>query len=380
MRRVLVLNAGSSSLKWTVLDAASEAVVEQGAATWEGAEAGRHQAELRGVLERLAPVDAVGHRVVHGGAAFREAAVVDEHVREAIAVLSDLAPLHNPVALAGIEAVAQTFPGVPQVAAFDTAFHATLPEAAAVYPLPQDWTRRWGLRRFGFHGLSVQFAVRRVRELLGTVPRRLVVCHLGAGCSVTAVADGRSVDTSMGFTPLEGLMMGRRSGSVDPGLLLHLLSRRAVAVAELNEALNERSGLLGVSGVSSDMRAIVAAADAGDQQAALACAMFAHRLVGAVGSMVATLHGLDALVFTGGIGEHSLRVRQTVADAFGYAGLRLDGPRNAAPTGDMDVAADDSAVHVLVVAAREDLAILGEVRRLLYPPPGGLGPASTERA
>lgn len=380
MTRVLILNAGSSSLKWAVLDAASEAVEEQGAATWEGMERGRHQAELRGLLEQLSPVDAVGHRVVHGGAAFREAAVVDEQVRAAIAALADLAPLHNPLALAGIDAVAQAWPGVPQVAAFDTAFHATLPEAAATYPLPRDWTHRWGLRRFGFHGLSVQYAVRRGRELLGTVPRRLVVCHLGAGCSVTAVADGRSVDTSMGFTPLEGLMMGRRSGSVDPGLLLHLLSRRAVTATELDEALNERSGLLGVSGQSSDMRAIVAAADAGDQQAALARAMFAHRLVGAIGSMIATLHGLDALIFTGGIGEHSPWVRQAVADAFGYAGLRLDAARNARPTVDMDVAADDSAVRVPVVAAREDLAVLGDVRRLLYPPPGLPGATSSERA
>lgn len=225
--------------------------------------------------------------------------------------------------------------------------------------------------------MSVQYAVRRSRELLKTLPQRLVVCHLGAGCSVTAVADGRSVDTSMSFTPLEGLMMGRRSGSVDPGLLLYLLNHQAITVTEIDEALNERSGLLGVSGVSSDMRAIVAAA--GDQQAALACAMFAHRLVGAIGAMVATLHGLDALVFTGGIGEHSPWVRQAVTDAFGYAGLRLDGLRNATPTEDIDVAADDSAVHVLVVAAREDLAVLDEVRRLLYPTLRRSGPASPER-
>ena len=379
MTTLLILNAGSSSLKWTVLDAATEAVEEQGAATWEGSEGGRHQAELRGLLAQLSPMDAVGHRVVHGGAAFREAAVVDEHVRETIAALADLAPLHNPAALAGIDAVAQTFPGVRQVAAFDTAFHTTLPDAAAIYPLPRDWVRRWGLRRFGFHGLSVQYAVRRSRELLGTVPRRLVVCHLGAGCSVTAVADGRSVDTSMGFTPLEGLMMGRRSGTVDPGLLLYLLNHQAITAAEVDEALNERSGLLGVSGVSSDMRAIVAAADAGNQQAVLACAMFAHRLVGSIGAMFATLHGVDALVFTGGIGEHSPWVRQAVADAFGFAGLRLDATRNAAPTGDMDLATDDSTVHALVVTAREDLAVLDEVRRLLYPALRRSEPAPSER-
>ena len=367
MTHVLVLNAGSSSLKWAVLDASSEAVIVQGAATWNGEEGGRQEAELRAILERLPAVDAVGHRVVHGGATFREAAVVDADVREAIGALAELAPLHNPAALVGIDAVARAFPGLPQVAAFDTAFHATIPDAAAIYPLPRDWTRRWSLRRFGFHGLSVQYAVRRSRELLGQLPRRLVVCHLGAGCSVTAVAAGRSVDTSMGFTPLEGLMMARRSGSVDPGLLLHLLGRRGVTVDELDEALNERSGLLGVSGISADMRAVVAAAEAGDAQAALARAVFAHRLVAAVGAMVAALGGLDALVFSGGIGEHSPWVRQAVADALGYAGLRLDGGRNAAPDGDVDVAADGSTVRALVVAAREDLAVLGEVRRLLYP-------------
>jgi acetate kinase len=380
MTRVLVLNAGSSSLKWTVLDAASETVEEQGTTTWEGADGGRHLAELRSILGRLSPVDAVGHRVVHGGTTFREAAVVDGRVRDAIAALAELAPLHNPVAVAGIDAVAQAYPGVPQVAAFDTAFHTTLPEEVATYPLPWEWTRRWGLRRFGFHGLSVEYAVRRSRELLGTVPRRLVVCHLGAGCSVTAVADGRSVDTSMGFTPLEGLMMARRSGSVDPGLLLYLLSHKAITVTELDDALNERSGLLGVSGLSSDMRAIMAEADAGDPRAALARTMFAHRLVGVVGSMVATLRGLDALVFTGGIGENSPWVRQAVANAFGYAGLRLDEPRNAASIGDTDVAADDSRVHVLVVAAREDLAVLSEVRRLLFPTLGQPWPAPSEHA
>lgn len=367
MAHILVLNAGSSSLKWAVLDLASEAVEVRDAATWEGSAGGHHETELRAVLARVPPVDAVGHRVVHGGAAFREAVVVDERVREAIAALAEIAPLHNLAALAGIDAITRALPGLPQVAAFDTAFHATIPDAAAVYPLPREWTRRWGLRRFGFHGLSVQYAVRRGREMLGAMPRRLVVCHLGAGCSVTAVAEGRSVDTSMGFTPLEGLMMAQRSGSVDPGLLLSLLRRHSVTVDDLDDALNERSGLLGVSGVSADLRAVTAAADTGDPRAALAEAMFLHRLIGAIGAMAAVLGGLDALVFTGGIGEHSPRVRRAVADALGYVGLRLDEARNASPTGDTDVAAGDSGVRVLVVAAREDLAILGEVRRLLYP-------------
>jgi acetate kinase len=297
----------------------------------------------------------------------REAVVIDERVRETIAELQTLAPLHNPAALAGIDAATRAFPGIPQVAVFDTAYHATIAEESAMYPVPWDWTKRWGLRRYGFHGLSVQYAVRRAGELLGAAPRRLVVCHLGAGCSVTAVAEGQSIDTSMGFTPLEGLMMGRRSGSVDPGLLLHLLGQHAVTLDVLDEGLNERSGLLGISGISDDMRAVTAAADAGNRRARLALAMFNHRLIGAVGSMVAVLGGLDTIVFTGGIGEHSPPTRQSVADAFGYAGLRLDKSRNASPMSDVDVAADNSAIRALVVMAREDLTVLSELRRLLYP-------------
>jgi acetate kinase len=303
--------------------------------------------------------------VVHGGATFHEAVVIDARVREAIAALAELAPLHNPAALAGIDAVAEAFPALPQIAAFDTAFHATIPDAAARYAVPWDWTQRFGLRRFGFHGLSVMYAVRRARELLGVEPSRLVVCHLGAGCSVTAVASGRSVDTSMGFTPLEGVLMATRSGSVDPGLLLYLLTRRGVAPAELDKALNERAGLLGVSSVSADLRAVLTAAEAGAEQAGLAYAMFVHSLVRTIGAIVAVLGGLDALVFTGGIGEHSPRVRREVAAALAYTGLKLDETANEAPAGDVDVAQRDSSVRVLVMAAREDLAVLGEVRRLL---------------
>ena len=223
--QVLVLNAGSSSLKWVVLDAPTRQVVTQGDARWEGTEGGRHEAELLAALRQAPDVDAVGHRVVHGGDRFRAPVLVDDAVRADIAALGELAPLHNPAALAGIDAARQRFPTVAQVAAFDTAFHASLPEPAATYALPREWIQRWGLRRYGFHGLSVQYAVGRAAELLGTAPSRLVVCHLGAGCSVTAVADGRSVDTSMGFTPLEGLAMARRSGSVDPAANAGLVGR-----------------------------------------------------------------------------------------------------------------------------------------------------------
>jgi acetate kinase len=367
--RVLVLNTGSSSLKWVVLDARSRQVQTQGEASWEGTQGGRHEAELLAALEHVpADVEAVGHRVVHGGARFRSAVVVDEAVRADIAALAELAPLHNPAALAGIDAARQRFPALPQVAAFDTAFHASLPEAAASYALPGDWVSRWGLRRYGFHGLSVQYAVGRAAELLGQAPRRLVVCHLGAGCSVTAVADGRSVDTSMGFTPLEGLAMARRSGSVDPGLLVYLL-KHGVATSELEHGLNERSGLLGVSGRSADMRAVLAAEAAGDQQAALAVGVFVHRLAVTVGGMLPSLGGLDALVFTGGIGEHSPVIRARAAARLAYLGLSLDAHANAAVAEDADIAAPDSRVRVLVLTAREDLAVLDAVIATLGNPP-----------
>jgi acetate kinase len=364
-RSVLVLNAGSSSLKWVVLNADTEAIQQHGEASWEGTEAGRHAAEFVAALERVPSVHAVGHRVVHGGMRFRDAVRINDAVRDEIARLAELAPLHNPAAVAGINAAQARFPGVPQVAAFDTAFHASMPEAAALYPIPWEWTTRWGLRRFGFHGLSVSYAIERVRELLGDVPRRVIVCHLGAGCSVTAVGGGSSISTSMGFTPLEGVMMAQRSGSVDPGLLLYLMTKQGLRADELDEGLNERSGLLGVSGVSADMRQVLAAAEAGHERARLARDMFVQRIVSCIGAMVASLGGLDALVFTAGIGEHSAPVREAVCDAFGYLGLRIDRVANQASLPDRDIALSDSAVRVLLVAAREDLSILRQVRRVL---------------
>jgi len=366
---VLILNAGSSTLKWVVLDALSQNISARGALDWNVSAMNRseQEAQLRAALNQVERIDAIGHRVVHGGT-FSEAVIVDAAVRAAIQDLADLAPLHNPAALAGIELSSQLYPGVPQVAAFDTAFHTTIPDAAAVYPLPREWTEQWGLRRMGFHGLSVQHAVARATDLLGEVPARLVVCHLGAGCSVTAVANGRSVDTTMGFTPLEGVMMAVRSGSVDPGLLLYLLRSNKVSVAELEATLNGRSGLLGVSALSADLRVIVEAAQSGNARAALACDMFVHRVVGAIGAMTGVLGGLDALVFTAGIGENSTLIRERVVQPFGYLGLRLDRAANAATAVcDTDIAASDATVRALVIAAREDLAILAETRRLIWP-------------
>jgi acetate kinase len=302
---------------------------------------------------------------VHGGTRFREPVLVDDAVAGAIGELFELAPLHNPAALDGIAAARARFPSARHVAVFDTVFHAAMSDAAALYPLPWEWTERWGLRRFGFHGLSVEYATARAAELLGEAPSRLVVCHLGAGCSVTAVLDGRSVDTSMGFTPLEGLMMARRSGSIDPGLLLYLLRQRHVDVDELERGLTEDAGLVGVSGVSSDMRAVLADANAGNERARLAIDMFVHRVAAAVGGMTASLGGLDVLVFTGGIGEHSEVIRERVCAPFGFLGLHMDSDRNAKVDADAPVSRADSRVHVLVITAREDLAILRAVKRLL---------------
>ena len=365
-RRVLVLNAGSSSLKWTLLDAGTEKVEDQNAESWHGEDdAGQHVAAIERVLASIPPVVAVGHRVVHGGSVFRESVIVDERVCQTIGDLADLAPLHNPAALAGIDAVTRARPDVPQVAAFDTAFHHTIPDAAALYAVPRSWTEQYKLRRYGFHGLSVSYALRRCQELLGRQPRKLVVCHLGAGCSVTAVADGRSVDTSMGFTPLEGLIMATRSGSIDPGLLLYLLTRRGMPAQVLDTALNQRSGILGVSGISADFRIVLTQAEDGNVDAALAYQMFIHSLVRTVGAMVAVLGGLDALIFTGGIGEHSAPVRAAVAAALAYLTVLLDVEANEQRSDDADIAAHDAAVRVLVVTAREELPILADVRRLL---------------
>ena len=375
--RVLVLNTGSSTVKWSVLEA-DATVIAEGSAPWLGEErvgpAGavgssgdRGRADqLRDILEAAPRFEVAAHRIVHGGTRFREAVVIDASVRRELEALVDLDPEHMQASLAGIDAVSAAFPAIPQIAAFDTAFHATMPEAAAGYGLPFEWTARWGLRRFGFHGLSVAHAVARATQLLGTCPARLIVCHLGGGCSVTAVEAGRSIDTTMGFSPLEGLMMATRSGSVDPGALLYLQQHCRVGVAELRETLTQRSGLLGVSGVSGDLREVLAAADAGSARAQLAYDRFVLSIRRALGAMAGVLGGVDAVVFTGGIGENSARVRRDASLALGFAGLELD--RAAANEAGRDIAAPASRVRVLVVKAREDLAILSEVLGLRHGP------------
>jgi acetate kinase len=358
---VLVVNAGSSSLKLSLLNPADKVLAATEVEHWDS---GGPPAALTSFLDGLPGVDAVGHRVVHGGPHLVAPAVIDASVRRAIEAATDLAPLHQPRALGGIDVVSRLLPGVPEVACFDTAFHAGLPAAASTYALPAAWRERFGLRRYGFHGLSHGYAARRAGEMLGTVPEqlRIVSCHLGAGASLAAIAHGRSVDTTMGFTPLEGLVMATRAGNTDPGLLLWLLRDGGMAVDELGDGLERDSGLAGLAG-TADMREVIQRADAADPDAVLALDVYLHRLRQLIAGMAAAMDGLDVLVFTGGIGEHSPRIRSRGAPAF--LGVLLEEQRNQAARGDADIGAAGSPVATLVITSREDIEIAGQVRALL---------------
>ena len=359
----VVVNAGSSTLKVRVLGPADTPGAALDIDPWDG---GAEHPELADFLASVADAEVVGHRVVHGGARFSEAVLIDDAVADAIADLTDLAPLHQPRAVAGISAARRALPSTPQVACFDTAFHAGLPPAAAQYALPDAWTRRFGLRRFGFHGLSHGYAARRAAELLGRDPAglRVVTCHLGAGASLAAVRGGRSVDTTMGFTPLEGLVMATRSGSVDPGLIMWLLQHGNLSIDEVADGLEKSAGLAGLSRLpSGDMREVLHAADAGDEAAQLAFDVYVHRLRREIASMAAAMDGLDVLVFTGGVGEHSPRVRAAAADGLTFLGISLDATQEGVST-DADISGP-GPVRVLVVSAREDIEMSRQARAVL---------------
>lgn len=393
--RVLVLNGGSSSLKGALWElAGGDPPSKAPAKLWDArADWGRHPgcADLRirsgsgeaderripvkvpedafdEVLGTLPPggVDCIGHRVVHGGPKYRESIRVTSEVRDGIAKFAEFAPQHNPIAVAAMDAATGKFgPEVPQVAVFDTAFHATLPERAAVYPGPIDWLER-GIRRYGFHGISYQYTTRRVGEILAREAASLCIigCHLGNGCSVAAIEGGRSVDTTMGFTPLEGLMMGTRSGSVDPGILIYLVRHCGCNADDLDRILNKESGLAGISGISADMREILKARESGNERAALAYDIFAHRLCREIGGTIASLRGADAIMFTGGIGENCAPLRELVCRRFEFLGVKIDREKNAASPVDVDIATPDSGVRVLVVATDEDWEIARECWRV----------------
>ena len=345
MGSILVVNAGSTSLKLhLVFDDERTQVVESLDAT-------------------PSEIQAVGHRVVHGGPNLVEPTIIDETVRASIGELRSIAPLHNTPALSGIDAARRAFPSVPHVAVFDTAFHTTIPAEAATYALPRIWREDWGIRRYGFHGLSVQWASERVTELLGDAAPRMVVCHLGGGCSVTAVSNGHSIDTTMGFTPLDGVPMATRSGSVDPGALLFVQRAFGVSVDALELALNEDSGLEGLSD-GRDLPALAAAA-LDDRSAQLALDVYTYRIAGAVAAMTAALGGLDVLVFTAGVGERSADVRARICIRLGFLGVELDPELNDRVSLDADVATSASRARVMVVAAREELVVARAVRELL---------------
>jgi len=408
--KILVLNSGSSSQKSSLFEMGPgipEAPVDplwEASVDWSGERAeirvknslgatfhgearadGRRQAVER-MLETLcrgptrviaAPTEigVVGHRIVHGGRQYTEPTIVTRQVRTALADLSLIAPLHNRAELEGMEIVSKMFGAVPQVAVFDTSFHSHLPRAAAVYPGPYEWFEQ-GIQRYGFHGINHQYCAARAAQLLGKdlASLRLVTCHLGNGCSLAAIRGGRSVDTTMGFTPLEGLMMGTRSGSLDPGILTYLLRRANLTAQELDEMLNHRSGLLGISGISSDMRDILAARREGNERAELAFEIYVHRIRFFVGAMVTVLGGVDAIVFTAGVGENSPEVREATCANLGFLGLRLDESKNAQSPLEEDIARPDSAVRVLIVRAREDWAIARECWRLASSEPAAAPP------
>jgi acetate kinase len=367
--KVLVLNGGSSSFKCWYHDlAAGPGTTQAPKPLWQlhlDLKPGEPIEDVLGPALRSIPgaVDVVGHRIVNGGR-FRETSVLTPEVRAAIAQQTEMAPTHNRRELAAIRAVDRVLGAkLTQVAVFDTAFHATLPPAAYVYPGPYEWLDQ-GIRRYGFHGISHRYASRRAAEMLGSKTQRLITCHLGNGASLAAVRAGQSIDTTMGFTPIEGLMMGSRSGSIDPGILIHLM-RHGHTADQVDDILNRHSGLLGISGISGDMREILAAVESGHERARLAFDIYAHRLVREMGGMLAVLGGLDAVVFTGGVGENCPPLREAAARQLVFVGLKLDPAKNAAPHPDTDVAAADSAVRVLVIHAEEEWEIARECYRIV---------------
>jgi acetate kinase len=324
-------------------------------------------------LDAPSDIDVVGHRVVHGGPQNFEPAVVTPEVKAAIKSVSIFAPLHNRAELEGMEIVKKLLGPVLQVAVFDTGFHRTMPLSASTYPGPYEWFEQ-GIRRYGFHGINHQYCAERATQILGRESKslKLVTCHLGNGCSLAAIRDGHSVDTTMGFTPLEGLMMGTRSGSVDPGILTYLIRQRQFTAPQLDDVLNKKSGLLGISGVSGDMRDIQAASKTGNPRVELALDMYTHRLISGIGAMIAVLGGIDALVFTAGVGENSPELRSAVCQNFNFLGLELNDAKNADKsaelTGDKDISTPDSKVRVLVIHAQEDWMIARECWSLMRQP------------
>jgi len=395
---ILVINAGSSSLKYQLFDMTDESVLAKGRVERIGLDSsivvhetkdGREMSDVAEILDHTAAVRkmlgllthpeygvvpdpgaiaAVGHRVVHGGETFKHSVLVTPEVKREIRALFDLAPLHNPAHLAGINAVEEVMPGVPQAVVFDTAFHQSMPPTSYMYAIPTVLYRRHKIRRYGFHGTSHEYVSKRAAEFLGRPVQELkmVTCHLGNGASCAAVLGGKSLDTSMGMTPLEGLMMGTRSGDLDPAIVPYAMSKEDLTLSEVSSMLNKHSGLLAISGLSGDMREILEAMDQGHDGARLAFEMFAYRLRKYIGAYAAAMDGLDALVFTAGIGENAPRLRQRVCEGLTFFGVRLDPARNEAVSKEpRRISADDSKVEVLVVPTNEELVIARDTHALV---------------
>ena len=393
---VLVINCGSSSLKFQLINSESEAVLAKGLCerigidgrlTYQPAGGEKNVSEKAmpthteaiqfvidaltdadtGVVKSLDEIGAVGHRVVHGGEKFAKSVVVTPEVKAAIAECNDLAPLHNPANLIGIEACESLMPGTPQVVVFDTAFHQTMPEKAYMYGLPYEYYEKYKVRRYGFHGTSHSFVSKRVAEIVGKPynATKTIVCHLGNGASVSAVPNGESVDTSMGLTPLEGLVMGTRSGDIDPAIMEFIAKKENLDIAGIMNVLNKKSGVEGVSGVSSDFRDLEAAAKAGNKRAELAIDVFAYRVAKYVGAYTAAMNGVDNIVFTAGIGENCALVRTKVCSYLGYLGITIDEEANGKRGEEIVISTPDSKVKVLVVPTNEELAIARETVALV---------------
>lgn len=393
---VLVINCGSSSLKFQLINSESEAVLAKGLCerigidgrlTYQPAGGEKNVSEKAmpthteaiqfvidaltdadtGVLKSLDEIGAVGHRVVHGGEKFAKSVVVTPEVKAAIAECNDLAPLHNPANLIGIEACESLMPGTPQVVVFDTAFHQTMPEKAYMYGLPYEYYEKYKVRRYGFHGTSHSFVSKRVAEIVGKPynATKTIVCHLGNGASISAVLNGESVDTSMGLTPLEGLVMGTRSGDIDPAIMEFVAKKENLDIAGIMNVLNKKSGVEGISGVSSDFRDLEEAADNGNARAALAIDVFAYRVAKYVGAYTAAMNGVDNIVFTAGIGENAGLVRTKVCSYLGYLGITIDEEANGKRGEEIVISTPDSKVKVLVVPTNEELAIARETVALV---------------
>ena len=393
---ILVINCGSSSLKYQLINSETEGVLAKGLCerigidgmlTYqpEGGEKEKSEIampthteainavlaaltnEKSGVIKSLSEVGAVGHRVVHGGEKFTSSCLINDESMKAIEVCNDLAPLHNPANLIGIRACQELMPGVPMVAVFDTAFHQTMPDVAYTYGIPYEYYEKYKVRRYGFHGTSHSYVSKRTAEIVGKPydQMKIIVCHLGNGASISAVNCGKSVDTSMGLTPLEGLVMGTRSGDLDPAIIDFVGKKEGLSLDEMNEVLNKKSGMLGISGVSSDGRDLEAAAETGNKRAQLALDVFDYRVIKYIGAYAAAMNGVDAIAFTAGIGENNIKMRKDVCSSLTYLGVKLDEEKNNVRGEERIISADDSKVQVLLVPTNEELAIARETLALV---------------